>query len=114
MFIKELAPLAHEVLLACDLFDPLAVVCVRCRPERHLVEFPSQVHKRDREALPHLEFDREEGGYGCARSTVRVRVVALWARGDDGTHASFVCSDDEQQFERNRLQSKSLTLLRNP
>ena len=39
--LEELAPLAHEVLLARDVFDPLAVVCVRCRPERHLVEFPS-------------------------------------------------------------------------
>jgi hypothetical protein len=45
--LKELAPFAHEVLLAGDLFEPLAVVCVRCRPERHLVEFPSQVHKRE-------------------------------------------------------------------
>lgn len=34
--LEELALLAHVVLLACDVLDPLAMVCVRYRQERHL------------------------------------------------------------------------------
>lgn len=47
--LEELAPIAHEILLTGDALNPLAVVRVRCRPERHLVILASQVHERYRE-----------------------------------------------------------------
>jgi len=105
--LEELAPLAHDILLARDIFDPLAMVCVRCRPEGHLVELASQVHKCDRETgfASTLEFDWE---YGRVRLRLAInfldRIVALRARGDDRPHAGFVCSDDEKELKRNRLQ----------
>jgi hypothetical protein len=43
-----LAPITHEILLAGDAFNPLAVVRVRCRPQGHLVKFASQVYERYR------------------------------------------------------------------
>ena len=44
--LEEVAPIAHEILLACDTFNPFAVVRVRRRPKRHLVKLASQVHER--------------------------------------------------------------------
>ena len=46
--LEEQAPFTHEILLACDVLNPLAVVRVRGRPERHLVEPASQIRKRYR------------------------------------------------------------------
>src|SRR5258707_13830976 len=61
--LEKLAPLAHEILLARDVFDPFAMIYVCCRPEGHLVELASQVHKRDRETgfASTLELDWEYG-----------------------------------------------------
>ena len=105
--LKELAPLPHQVLLPRNILDPFAVVRMCCRPERHLVELPSQVHECDREACfasaATFDFDWED------RRVRLSMVVAVWvgavAKGarDDGTHAGFICCDDEQQFQRNRL-----------
>ena len=81
------------------------MIYVCCRPEGHLVELASQVHKRDREAgfASTLEFDWEYGRVRlCVAITVLDEVVAQWAR-DDGPHAGFVCSDDVEKFEWNRL-----------
>src|SRR5258708_7546057 len=53
--LEKLAPIAHEILLASDALNPLAVVRVRRCPERHLVELASQMHKRYRKTrLPTL------------------------------------------------------------
>jgi hypothetical protein len=52
LHLEELAPIAHEILLADDALNPLAVVRVRCRPERHLVKLASQVHERYRKTRP--------------------------------------------------------------
>jgi len=46
--LEELTPIAHVILLAGDVLNPLAVVRVRCRPERHLEILASQVHERYR------------------------------------------------------------------
>ena len=82
------------------------MVRTRARPQRHFVELASKVHKCDREtcftAAATIDFDWEDG---------RVRlgvIVVVWVgavaegAGDD-THAGFVCCDDKQQFQWNRL-----------
>jgi len=58
--LEEMAPITHEILLVGDVFNPLAVVRVRCRPKRHLVGLASQVHKRYRETglASALQLDR--------------------------------------------------------
>ena len=40
--LEKVAPIAHEILLACDTLNPFAVVRVRRRPKRHLVRLASQ------------------------------------------------------------------------
>ncbi len=68
--LEEMAPITHEILLVGDVFNPLAVVRVRCRPKRHLVGLASQVHKRYRKTglASALQLDRDYG---------RVRLGAL-------------------------------------
>ena len=43
--LEKVAPIPHEILLACDALNPFAVVRVRRRPESHLVGFASQVYE---------------------------------------------------------------------
>jgi hypothetical protein len=90
--LKELAHLAHEVLLSRDIFDPLAMVCTRRRPQRHLVELASQVHKRDQETAfpPPSDLAGRIGGYGYAwRSPLGLE--QLW-RGREETTGSIQVS----------------------
>lgn len=44
--LEEVAPVAHEILLACDTLNPFAVIRVRRRPKCHLVGLASQGHER--------------------------------------------------------------------
>ena len=46
--LEEMAPIAHEILLACDTLNPFPVVRVRRRPKCHLIGLASQGHERYR------------------------------------------------------------------
>ena len=83
-----------------------------CRPQRHLVELASC----DREtcfaaaaaAAVYFEWEDRQVRLGL--------VVAVWVgavaegAGDDGTHAGFVCCDDEQ-LQRNRLYNDASSMV---
>ena len=102
--LEELAPFTHEVLLARDVLDPLAVIRVCCCPECHVVILTSQVDKRDpKSSLARaLQLDREHGWVWLSRRAAATILTDAVAH--DRTHAGFVGSHDEEKLERDGLE----------